>query len=427
MSPVALCVLSLTSAILLQAAPVPVQISPDGSWQRGGKPYFIKGAGGGGSMEELVRRGGNSVRTWGHDELTGPGGTLARAEKLGLSVCAGIWLESECSWFSYKKPEHCAKQTKRVLEVIAQHKDHPALLCWGLGNEAESGGEEPAFWQQINALAKAVKAIDPHHPTFTAVAGFGPEKIKAATAHAPDLDFIGINTYAALRGLRESLRKSGWTRPWVVTEYGARGFWESPKTPWDSPLEQTSTEKADQLAELYPLAISPEGGCGGGYTFLWGWKQEATGTWFSLFSQDNEPTGSVDALQKLWTGQVPKSPVPRLTEVRALTADGKPVKFATLAPGEALKLKATVPDDSAAGLSFHWAVRPEAKNSNNQGRDPEPPPDLNALSGAAHGPEITLTAPQKPGPWRVFLKVRHAGGGIATGNVPFLVKGEQEK
>lgn len=188
---------------------VPVTISKEGSWQRGGKPYFINGAGGYGSLEELKKRGGNSIRTWSDRNVGGPDGILERAHKLGLTVCFGIWLEPECNWFSYKKPEDCTKQKERVLKTIIEHRDHPALLCWGIGNEVEGDGENEAFWHQLNHLARAVKEADPAHPTFTAVAGFSKKKIIAVNQWVPELDFIGINTYAALGRLRESLQADG--------------------------------------------------------------------------------------------------------------------------------------------------------------------------------------------------------------------------
>src|SRR5213083_2699901 len=65
------------------------------SWQllRDGKPYFIKGGGGGASKELLARLGGNSFRTWGVGDDTMR--QLDEAQKLGLTVTLGIWLRHE--------------------------------------------------------------------------------------------------------------------------------------------------------------------------------------------------------------------------------------------------------------------------------------------------------------------------------------------
>ena len=58
------------------AAAVKVQlVKTGGGWQllRGGKPYFIKGAGGSYSLGALKAAGGNSGRTWGADGFVVPG------------------------------------------------------------------------------------------------------------------------------------------------------------------------------------------------------------------------------------------------------------------------------------------------------------------------------------------------------------------
>jgi beta-galactosidase/beta-glucuronidase len=219
----------LTSLLILviatthaAAEAVPVKIVPGVGITRGGEPYFIKGAAGDKHLDELVATGGNSIRTW---TTNGLGPILDAAQQRGLTVCAGIWLEPECHWFSYAKPEHCKRQAERVKKEVLQHRDHPALLFWGIGNEAEGDGNNAAYWKQLEVLAKTVKEIDPAHPTFTAVAGLQPAKVAGIQAHTPSLDFVGINTYGALYGLRDYLAEANWTRPWVVTEYGARGFW----------------------------------------------------------------------------------------------------------------------------------------------------------------------------------------------------------
>src|SRR5262245_51232011 len=94
-------------ALGLQAQPLTVKIVAEKGIMRGSEPYFVKGAGGTEKLDELAKRGGNSVRTWSTEGLAV---ILDDAQKHGLTVCAGIWLESECSWFSYSNPRHCERQ-----------------------------------------------------------------------------------------------------------------------------------------------------------------------------------------------------------------------------------------------------------------------------------------------------------------------------
>lgn len=398
-------------ALALDAAPVEVRIEDGSRLLRGGQPYFIKGAGGETRLDELARRGGNSLRTWSPDKLEA---TLAEAEKLGLTVCAGIWLEPECAWFSYAKPEHCARQTERVRQTVRRFRDHPALLLWGLGNESEGDGRNAAYWRQLDELARMAKSEDPAHPTFTAVAGLNEAKAQGLNEHAPHLDLVGINTYGGMFSLRTHLEKIGWTRPWVVTEYGPQGFWESPRTPWGAPLEQTSAQKAEMLGKAYAQTIAPGGKCLGSYAFLWGQKQEATATWFGLFTATGESTPSADVLQEIWSGAAPANCAPTLAGLVSEAAK------ATLARGAAFQARVDASDRDDDALACRWEVTPEHGGRNAEGRELPPASMAGALT-SSRGMTATFRAPDKPGGYRVFVFVTDGKGHAATANFPFLV------
>ena len=394
------------------AEAVPVKMVPGVGIMRGGEPYFVKGAAGDQYLDELVATGGNSIRTW---STNGLGPILDDAQKRGLTVCAGIWLEPECNWFSYSKPEHCVRQTERVKKEVLQHRDHPALLFWGLGNEAEGDGNNADYWKQLEVLAKAVKEIDPAHPTFTAVAGLQPAKVAGLQAHTPSLDFVGINTYGALHALRGYLAKANWTRPWVVTEYGARGFWESPRTSWDAPIEPTSGNKVRDIRKGYEAAIKPAGDCWGGYVFLWGQKQEATSTWFGIFTENGEATAVLDLMHELWKGQPPRHRAP---ELKRLISSAAQKEIATSSEFTA-QAEATDPDGDS--LTYHWTVTPESSGRDNKNKERKTKPLPQSVI-TAEGTSATFRAPEKPGAYRVHLRVTDNRKRAATGNFPIKVK-----
>ncbi|MCB1208470.1 MAG: hypothetical protein KDK97_04035 [Verrucomicrobiales bacterium] len=392
----------------LHAESVRVELLPDGGMLRGGERYFIKGAGAHDPFAEVAQRGGNSIRIWSERDLPQ---ALEAAEKLDLTVCAGIWLEPECSWFSYANPQHCKKQLERVRQVVRQYRDHASLLLWGIGNESEGDGGNDAYWQQLNRLARMVHEEDPAHPTFTAVAGLSPEKAAGLNQHTPDLDLVGINTYAALPALREHLVKVGWTRPWVVTEFGPKGFWESPQTAWKAAIEQTSTQKAATIRTNYQKTIAPAGMCVGSYLFLWGQKQEATSTWFGVFTASGESTETADVMQELWAGKVPSNQAPRLTSMKCSATALKSAQVFT----------AQVEANDADGdpLQFRWEIADDLRKRDQQGRE-KPPPLIQGLI-KADGNRATIHAPAKPGAYRVFVFVSDGKGHAATANVPLQV------
>src|ERR1700722_5494214 len=88
----------------LADTPIRVEVAKtaDG-WQllRGGKPYFIKGVGGDAPKPLLAQLGGNCFRTWGADHIASD---LDQAQKLGLTVIAGMWLGHKRAGFDYHNP-----------------------------------------------------------------------------------------------------------------------------------------------------------------------------------------------------------------------------------------------------------------------------------------------------------------------------------
>lgn len=108
---------------------------------RNGKPYFIRGAGGREHLEELVKAGGNSIRTWGADDLES---LLDEAHRLGLTVTVGLWLGHERHGFNYQDDKAIVEQLEKARDNILRYKDRPALLMWGVGNEIEGDGGNPA-------------------------------------------------------------------------------------------------------------------------------------------------------------------------------------------------------------------------------------------------------------------------------------------
>jgi hypothetical protein len=390
---------------------VPVRVDGLNGLLRGGKPYFVKGAGGGGNLEQLAARGANSIRTWTTGDLAP---ILDQADKLGLTVSAGIWLEQECSWFSYDNPKHCARQAERVRKEVIEYRDHPALLAWGIGNEVEGDGTNAAFWKQLDRLAVMVREIDPAHPTFTAVAGLSQAKVDGLMKHTPHLDYVGINTYAGVPSLRQHLEKVGWKRPWMLTEWGPRGFWESPKSTFGQPLEQTSSEKARMMQKAYEATVSSDGGCLGSYVFVWGWKFEATATWFGIFTHEGETTATADTLQEVWGSGTPSNRAPAIENLQG-------VPKSSVVAGKTFDATVRATDPDGDPLVWKWAVLPEQNGNHTHGRLPMPKPVADAIAMNS-GERVSVKAPEKSGIYRLHVWVKDGQGHAATANMPFEVR-----
>src|SRR5690606_36453778 len=140
---------------------VTLQQDTDGAWQlqRNGEPYVIRGAGGYRGLEQLRAAGGNTLRTWGVEQL-GPDDSgaplLDRAARLGLCVLVGLWVNHPRHGHDYGDAAMLAAQRDRIREAVRRYRDHPALLMWGLGNEMEGHGSDPRVWRELETLARIV-------------------------------------------------------------------------------------------------------------------------------------------------------------------------------------------------------------------------------------------------------------------------------
>ncbi|UCG73027.1 MAG: hypothetical protein JSV45_01145 [Chromatiales bacterium] len=409
---------SLSSADAVQ---VELQKTEQG-WQllRGGEPYFIKGAGGTERLTKLAAAGANSIRTWAADDI---GELLDEAHARGLSVTVGIWLGHERHGFDYDDDKQVREQFERARQTVLRYKDHPAVLIWGIGNEMEGyeAGDDPAIWSAVNDIAAMIKQIDPAHPTMTVTAEIGGGRIASVNELCPDVDIHGINGYGGVASLPQRYVDGGGRKPYIITEFGPSGAWESPTTEWGAPLELSSTEKAAFYRRSYELGVAGAPGLAlGSYVFLWGHKMEATATWFGMFLEGGSRLAAVDTMTELWSGEPPADLAP-VVEPLVLEGDAR------LDPGDELRVRAVIADPEERPVSVRWALRPEPDEFSTGGDFRPNMPDIKGaiLDGDTEGARVRM--PQDPGPYRLFLYAYDEAGNAATANAPLLVKGKVGK
>jgi hypothetical protein len=397
----------------------------DGCWRLfvNDKPFYIKGAGlEFGSQEKLAEHGGNSFRTWRTDNGEQSGREiLDRAQSNGLYVTMGLDVARERQGFDYNDSAAVARQLKRIERQVLEYKDHPALLMWAVGNELNLNAKNPNVWDAVNDIVKMIHRVDPNHPALTPLAGFGADLFKTVHTHAPDLDLFGIQMYADIVNLPRYLRESGYDGAYVVTEWGATGHWEVPKSDWGAPVENDSTTKADAYLNRYQKAIAPDTSqCLGSYVFLWGQKQERTPTWYGMFLKSGEETASVDALHFLWNGQWPAN---RSPELKGAWLDGKTaLQSVRLKTGRKYTAKVQATDPDGDPLTFRWAIMNESDARTTGGDFESEPKTWKGLIQEPERGEITLTAPDKSGAYRLFAYIFDNHSHAAHVNIPFYVE-----
>jgi|WetSurMetagenome_2_1015567.scaffolds.fasta_scaffold02278_2 hypothetical protein len=396
-------------------------ILENNSWQLkvNGHPFYVKGVVGDSYLEKVKEYGGNSIRIGSRKEQ------LDKVFELGLNALVNLPAKAERDGMNYNDTAEVRKQTEKIISIVQKTKEHPAVLMWAIGNELDYIPPlqpfNPKVWDAVNQAAKAIHAIDPNHPVMTVIGTSMMEKVADIVKRCPDLDLLGINSYGDIYTLSATLKKYGWTKPYLISEWGPDGYWEVQKTPWKAPYEQTGLEKYSCYEKKYLTAMDPKNSqCLGSYVFYWsGFKQETTHTWFCMFDSTGLESPLVGLMHHLWTGQKKVNEAPLVDSLNI----GKFVRYQAimLDPGSILSANVTANDPDNDKLTYRWEIRPEAKYASYAGQGekvPQPVPGL--ITGQAD--RISFKAPSPSGAYRLFVYVRDGHGHFSTGNLPFYVR-----
>ena len=390
------------------------------------QPFYIKGAGlGSGPQEKLVEHGGNSIRTWRTEGGRVPARQLlASARTNGLYVTMGLEIGSERHGFDYDDTAAVARQLESVKAEVLKYKDDPALIVWAIGNELNLEAKNPKVWDAVNDLSKMIHQADTNHLTTTPLAGFNKDLIRQVKARASDLDLLSFQMYADVVNLPRYLEEAGWDRPYMVTEWGATGHWEVPKTDWGAPIENDSTTKANYYKRRFEVAIQADHKrCLGSYVFLWGHKQERTPTWYGMFLETGEETAAVDVMHFLWTGAWPAIRNPQLS---GAWLNGKTARQSIhLKRGENYPARIEAGADEHGPLRYTWEVLEESRDLKTGGDAETKPQNVPGLIQPVKPGEIILRAPAEPGAYRLFAYVFNGKDRAAHVNIPFYVDKEK--
>lgn len=396
-----------------------------------GKPYYIKGAGGDGDLDLLVKIGGNSIRTWGSENAEQ---ILNEAQRRGLTVMLGLWLQHERHGFDYNNKEKVQKQLNHFKTVVDKYKNHPALLFWGIGNELDLEYTNTNVWSAVQDIAKYIHETDPNHPTSTVTAGLDSNEVVLIKKLAPDIDIYCVNTYGDIARVPEKIADYGWNGPYIITEWGPNGHWESPNTSWKVAIEQSSREKRNSYYERYTKYIEPnKNKCLGAYVFLWGAKQEYTETWYGLFSKNNLPTEAIDVLELSYSGKASDKPAPSLVSMELNQQQAKDnIKLksgnkytASVNAMYAVGLNQMLPD-SNQNFKYHWRILSESTDKKSGGDVEDAAVEICCLIKKGNTANIELRAPVKEGAYRLLVTVT-ANNKVAYANIPFWVNPRNAK
>ena len=391
---------------------------------RRGEEFVIRGVAGHEHLAKLKSIGGNTIRVY---DTNGLGKILDSANAYDLAVIAGVWMMGK-SEMDYTDSFMVAQQFQETREVIRRYRDHPALLMWCIGNEityrasfSELWRPEPV-WQAFAELVDMVKEEDPNHPVTTTITNYQRKRLLYFKFRVPKLDLVGINTFGRIEGLRQDASRYGWffDMPFFLAEWAIPGPWECETTEWYTPIEPGSTEKALEYKRYYQEYIPHHdprflGSC----AFYWGYKQEHTHTWFSLFSENGQPTAAVSALKACWQGINAGNQVP---EVDSLLINGQSAADNLVVyPGQRLKADLFASDPEGDEMITQWELLPDQWHFDYRAVNRKPKPLSGYILRMDHQ-KLHMKAPEEEGAYRLFARVSDSvSGGVSYINTCFLV------
>ncbi len=383
-------------------------------------PFYIKGVGcgiaigkNGEDYLKLARDlGANTVRTWGTDQGTQE--YLDLAGRYGLKVCAGIWLNyvNEKGEYSYLIDEDYKKSKRQeVLAYVRKFKDHPAILMWGVGNEAifftKDEKEKIALCEFLEDLIKEVHRVDPGHPVVYASAGI--MDLAYLAKYVPSLDIVGINEYGSIRTAHGSWDQLGFNKPYCFTEYGPYLSIDRPKDENGKAIELSDTNKAKRYREFCEQINSFKGYNVGGFVFHLGETTQESMTWWNI-NQGNFKRASYWAIYELYTG---KKALWLPFWIKRLSLS----KTTDIKPHETIEADVETNQETSDGLSFTYALSSANENILKYYVNDYVPCEI-----LGQGSKAKIKAPSKKGVYRVYCFVRDGWGNVASVNRSIFVK-----
>ncbi|MFC8624605.1 discoidin domain-containing protein [Streptomyces anulatus] len=412
-----------------QAAGSVVKVTgSQGAWQLtvNGAPYTVKGltwgpsvADAGQYMPDVKSMGVNTIRTWGTDATTEP--LLDTAAANGIKVIAGFWLQpggGPGSGGCVNYLTDTAYKNDMLAEFpkwVETYKDHEGVLMWNVGNESVLGlqncysgdaleQQRDAYTTFVNEIAKKIHAVDPNHPVTSTDAWTGAWPYYEK--NAPDLDLYAVNSYDAVCDIRDTWENGGYDKPYIVTEGGPAGEWEVPDDANGVPDEPGDVAKAEGYQRAWDCVDGHEGVALGATLFHYGTEYDFGGVWFNLLPAGQKRL-SYYAVKEAFGADTSGDNTPPV--ISGMAVDNA----SAVQAGKPFTFRASVSDPDGDALTHQVLVN--SKYIDNGGQLTEA-----AFTDRGDG-TFEVTAPDKLGVWKVYLKSTDGKGNVGIETKSFKV------
>ncbi|MET7367734.1 discoidin domain-containing protein [Streptomyces sp. NPDC005566] len=399
-----------------------------GAWRLtvDGSPYTVKGltwgpavADAGKYMPDVKSMGVNTVRTWGTDATTKP--LLDSAADNGIKVIAGFWLQpgggpGSGGCVNYlTDTEYKNNMLAEFPKWVEAYKDHAGVLMWNVGNESVLGlqncysgdaleQQRDAYTTFVNDITKRIHAVDPDHPVTSTDAWTGAWPYYKK--NAPDLDLYAVNSYDAVCDIRRTWEDGGFDKPYIVTEGGPAGEWEVPDDANGVPDEPTDVAKAEGYGRAWQCITGHSGVALGATLFHYGTEYDFGGVWFNLLPAGQKRL-SYYAVKEAYGADTSGDNTPPV--ITGMTVDNP----SAVQAGKPFTVKASISDPDGDALTHQVLFGSKYIDDNGQ--------LTNARFTDKGNGTFEVTAPDRLGVWKVYIKTSDGKGNVGIETKSFAV------
>ncbi len=384
-----------------------------------GKPFDVKGATFGyikdvqnydSYFKDLKFLGVNSIRTWATGKETKE--LLDAAHKYDIKIMMGIWMRhgrpgmEDDDRFDYLKDKKGIEDMyENAISFVTEHKDHPAVLTWGIGNEVylniATDPEKEAYSKLLERICKEIKRIDPNHPITSVEAWtFG---LDWWQKHVPSIDIYGLNAY----GFGASMLQEELDKHKINTEFGVRGEWDIKEEVNGVKREPSDEEKYESISKGYSDWISNKPNNLGVYVFHYDTSDKFIGPWLTMFYKDHKRP-QYWATRKAYTGKDPVNSVPAINSFNLSTNEAKSKTWIPVT------LDVNDAENDQLDISFSYNQRTGSR----QRRDQILP--VVHRGNLKEGFEIQL--PQENGPVKIYANVIDSEKNMGIASTGIMIK-----
>jgi len=408
-----------------------------GSWQLtlNGSPYYIQGLDYGPDLKttqsttnayvaDLVATGANTTRTWGTGSTTS--NLLTAVDKYNAHVVMGFWLNQNVN---YCTASNLNTTLNQIVNWVNSYKNDPGVLIWDIGNEVIlqaqtyfSGttlqNDRVCYAQFVNQISQAIHAADPNHPTTSTDAWTGAWPYYAQ--YSPDLDLLAVNSYGGICSVQSAWAAGpnnngvSYTKPYIVTEFGASGEWEVPNDSNGVPTEPTDLQKAAAYPNAWACITGSNGNGAKGVSlgataFIYGNTNDFGGVWFN----DEYSTSKTKRLSYYSQYQMYHNGI-------ASTANQPPAcqsmtlsQTSNIPPGGTFTVTTNFVDPNNDPMTFNIMQNEKYINGSTS---------LSNAQFTQTGPQtFTVTAPTTVGVWKIYVYAFDGHNNVGVQSASFAV------